>query len=359
MNIFDYIRNYFVPSEPPPPVFGLENKSPYHPQAATYIANHGFPDRRLPDDYWQKLNYYRGQQVMPSGYTGNIATGPDAHLQDFGPIDSQYRTNRLIYPDEIAPRQGELGGLLYNDYQKRDARPLFVNGVQYLPRAPIEKNPRLTEKRRVIRMNTPAEKAAYLASQNERGFTLVGEPYTPQPATGIDGYISTNGTLVNRPSATGINGYISTDGTYVSPVSETRLAPRTMLSTERVPFNDAYRAGQSTTGTPYMSAGRAIKYMPQFLAQPEVAREMMRLAGRAGQGLGGAGILTDAYNRATSDYENPVTGETYSKNEVTNLDGLNYANADLQTIAMFHPDNADQHPEITDAMRDKFFKKKK
>ena len=319
MDFYDSIKKFFS-SEPPTPVYGLENKSPPDPRAYTYLGNHGYREGRLPENYWQTLNHIRGQQVMPSGYTGVIASGPDAHLQGAGPIDSQYRTNRLIYPDDTnlpnspyAPR---------NDYQRGwDSRTLFVNGVQYPPRAPVEKSPRLTEQKRVIRMNTPAEKAAYLASQNERGFKLVGDSY--------------------------------------KPVTDTRLAPRTMLSTERVPYNDSYRAGNYTDGKPYMSVGRAIKYMPEFLAQPAVAKELMNLAGRAGQGLGMAGIISDAYNRATSDYENPVTGEVFRKNEVTNLDGLNYSNADVQTIAMFHPDNAENHPEITDAMREKFFSKKK
>jgi len=62
-------------------------------------------------------------------------------------------------------------------------------------------------------------------------------------------------------------------------------------------------------------------------------------------------------NRTRSDYENPLTGEVYRRNEVTNLDGINYANSDLETIAMFHPDNAENYPEITDEMRANFFRK--
>lgn len=319
MNIFDYISNYFTPSEPPPPVFGLENKSPYHPQAGIYIGNHGFSDRRLPDDYWQKLNYYRGQQVMPSGYTGNIATGPDAHLQDFGPIDSQYRTNRLIYPDEIAPRQGQLGGLIYNDYQRRDARPLFVNGVQYPPRAPIEKSPRLTEKRLVIRMNTPAEKAAYLASQAERGFTLVGDPYTP--------------------------------------VTDTRLAPTTMLSTERIPFYGDYRAGQATaSGRPFMTAGQAMRYVPHYLNDPRTLEALSANAGRAVQGLAIGVTPIDALNRREANFtdfyertgRDPSTLENYGLRIQSGLEpALNLATfgmydylADTPTFKKFKEEEA-------------------
>lgn len=65
-------------------------------------------------------------------------------------------------------------------------------------------------------------------------------------------------------------------------------------------------------------------------------------------------IATQEYRRATSDYENPVTGETYKKDEVVDIGGQKFATSDAQTIAMFHPDNAENHPEITDEMRKKF-----
>jgi hypothetical protein len=68
-------------------------------------------------------------------------------------------------------------------------------------------------------------------------------------------------------------------------------------------------------------------------------------------------MALDVINRSRSDYENPLTGEVYRADEVTNLDGLNYVNSDLETIAMFHPDNAENHPEITDEMRANFFRK--
>ncbi len=315
------------------PVFGLENKSPYDPalRANMNNPNYGYrfstPDPvtgytypvAIQEGYWDKWNKYRGQQVLPRGYPS----------KDFVQPTQEY-TDRLIDPRNN-PATPYYGG-------NYPAQPLYVNAMADNRR--LETRPKLTRPAVRYTATTPEEKEAFLRSQAERGFTLVGKPY-------------------GRPTATGVNGYITANGTYVSPVSDTRLAPTGMLSTERVPYNDSYRAGNYTDGKPYMSAGRAIKYMPEFLAQPAVAKELMNLAGRAGQGLGMAGIISDAYNRATSDYENPVTGEVFRKNEVTNLDGLNYSNADVQTIAMFHPDNAENHPEITDAMREKFFSKKK
>lgn len=78
----------------------------------------------------------------------------------------------------------------------------------------------------------------------------------------------------------------------------------------------------------------------------------------AGFGFDYAPLVINEMIRAKSDYENPVTGEVYKKNQVTDIGGMNYATADLATIAMFHPDNAENHPEITDEMRKAFFQRK-
>lgn len=88
---------------------------------------------------------------------------------------------------------------------------------------------------------------------------------------------------------------------------------------------------------------------------------------RVGNALQGAGtfmnyaglipIATSELRRAKADYENPVTQEVYKKEDVQEVDGQKYATADLDTIARYHPDNADLHPEITDAMRKKFYPK--
>lgn len=100
-------------------------------------------------------------------------------------------------------------------------------------------------------------------------------------------------------------------------------------------------------------AKNAIYELGTFLEQPEVAN----VANKANTFMNYAGIVPIASKellRAKSDYENPVTQEVYKKGETTYLDGLTYANADLETIARFHPDNAEDHPEITDEMRKKF-----
>jgi hypothetical protein len=296
MDFFDSIKKFFTP-EPIQPVFGLENKSPPHPQAAIYIGNHGYREGRLPENYWQTLNHIRGQQVMPNGWTGNIASGPDAHLQDFGPLDSQYRTNRLIYPDDTnLPKPS---WAVRNDYQTNKfggmPRPLFVNGVQFPPRAPIEKEPKLVEKRRVIRMNTPEEKAAYLARQNERGFTLIGEPY--------------------------------------APVTDTRLAPTAMLSTERVPFWGNYRAGQATAGQPFMTRAQAFRYVPQYLNDPRTLENLAVTGSRALRGVGGALVAVDAVNRRDTNFTDFYNREG---REPTNAESLGLrVKSGLEPVANF------------------------
>ena len=87
----------------------------------------------------------------------------------------------------------------------------------------------------------------------------------------------------------------------------------------------------------------------------------------AGNALQGAGtfmnyaglipIVTSELEKRRSDYQNPVTQEYFTKDKVMELDGITYDSATPQQIAMFHPDNADEHPEITDEMRKKFYPK--
>lgn len=93
-----------------------------------------------------------------------------------------------------------------------------------------------------------------------------------------------------------------------------------------------------------------------FLEQPEVAR----LANKINTFANYAGIIpivTSELERKRSDYQNPVTQEYFTKDKVTELDGITYESATPQQIAMFHPDNAEEHPEITDEMRKKFYPK--
>ena len=93
-----------------------------------------------------------------------------------------------------------------------------------------------------------------------------------------------------------------------------------------------------------------------LLSQPEVRG----LANKAGTFMNYAGVIplvASELERKRSDYQNPVTQEYYTKDKVTEIDGVNYPTSDLAEIAKYHPDNAANHPEITDEMRKKFYPK--
>jgi hypothetical protein len=91
-----------------------------------------------------------------------------------------------------------------------------------------------------------------------------------------------------------------------------------------------------------------------FLEQPEVKMAANRI-NTFGNYASLIPLVMEEHKRATADYENPLTREVYKKDEVTNIDGSNYPTADLAARARFHPDNAENHPEITDEMRKKFY----
>lgn len=100
-----------------------------------------------------------------------------------------------------------------------------------------------------------------------------------------------------------------------------------------------------------------------LMGKPKVSVPM-QVTGNLLQGAGTfmnyAGIIplvTSEMERQRSDYQNPVTQEYFTNDKVTELDGIKYDSATPQQIAMFHPDNADEHPEITDEMRKKFYPK--
>jgi len=93
-----------------------------------------------------------------------------------------------------------------------------------------------------------------------------------------------------------------------------------------------------------------------FLEQPEVGRLANKMQ-TVGNYAGIIPLVTSELERKRSDYQNPVTQEYFTKDKVTELDGITYESATPKQIAMFHPDNAENHPEITDEMRKKFYPK--
>lgn len=168
---FEKLKQYFGSSpEPTPkgPYYGLENKTPYDPALRYFGENphSGFLYRTGPEgevypygvrnNYWEDLKRYEGIYNPPKGEIG------------LGNGFSQTRVPELIYPT--------IGD--YTSSPSQMPSSLYTNGMAYEGRGvPNNIAPKLVEQKRVIRFNTPEEKASFLASQNERGFQLVGEPY--------------------------------------------------------------------------------------------------------------------------------------------------------------------------------------
>jgi hypothetical protein len=248
------------PTQPKGPVYGLENQTPYsYGMSLRGRSGWGLISRDVPPydiyravpNYWEKLAEHRGIQVIPNRqleyYRG----------LNF-PLPTIPESEKLIFPTT-------------GDYADggRHSPPseLFINGMGRQGRGvPNNIAPRIAVPKRVIRMNTPEEKAAYLASQAERGFQMVGEPYTP--------------------------------------VTDTRLAPTSMVSTERVPFYNDYRAGQGmrNAGRAFMTPAQALRYVPQYLNDPRTIEALGLNAGRAAQGLAIGLTPIDALNRRERNF---------------------------------------------------------
>lgn len=182
IGFFEKLKQYFNGAETPVsqgPFYGLENKTPYSdnlnragtdPHWGIRYSNDGFGPNPQPiglrPDYWEKYAQYKGTEVLPENY--------DIRGRGF-PHPVITRVPELIYPPDTP--YGEV------NTTRGYGAPLFINDMADKNRGvPNGIAPRLTEQRRVIRMNTPAEKAAYLASQAERGFTLKGSPYSNSTA---------------------------------------------------------------------------------------------------------------------------------------------------------------------------------
>lgn len=99
----------------------------------------------------------------------------------------------------------------------------------------------------------------------------------------------------------------------------------------------------------------------EIIGKPKVPIALQQagnILSKAGTFMNYAGIIpmvTSEWKKAKADYENPTTGEVYNSDEVTDIGGMKFADADLATRARFHPDNAENNPDITDEMRAKFY----
>jgi len=156
-NILEIIKNYFGGGNTPAgPMIALENREPYNWD----LKNKATDPRR-----YMTLSPVTGEPH------GTIPSHASDYRRVYGMVDwpeswgkgfqnQVSRSPNLVYPDWV-----EDGELKFN--QMREAG--YLNS--------IDASPTLTRPAVRYTPTTLAEKASYLASQNERGFQLVGEPY--------------------------------------------------------------------------------------------------------------------------------------------------------------------------------------
>lgn len=268
-----------------------------------------------------------------------------------------------------------------------------VGGVavkNYLKNLSAVKEAIAAEEEAVRKLRIPATKKGGQPFLKESGFMLHGnkdvKATLPVGKTGVPYTRLSNVTPIGGPEGVGVGVLKGKEaGAALRMTAEQMVRYLRQQSnfgveatTPRIQIK-GYGAGdvarQTVVVTPAdVKAGKlpSVKVPSGPLPAPEasiIPRTLGRLRGllsKAGGGtnlasnaMGAIPMVTDEIMRQKSDYQNPVTGEVYMKDEVTDIGGLNYATADLATIARFHPDNAENHPEITDEMRSAFFQRNK
>lgn len=84
-----------------------------------------------------------------------------------------------------------------------------------------------------------------------------------------------------------------------------------------------------------------------------VARSLPNKAISAGLGtVMGGNLMADAHRYARGGVDEK--GNTYYPGEIQNVEGVNRIRSAVEELAYYHPDNADLHPEVTDADRKKY-----
>jgi hypothetical protein len=69
-------------------------------------------------------------------------------------------------------------------------------------------------------------------------------------------------------------------------------------------------------------------------------------------GAMGGNLMADAHRYARGGIDEQ--GATYHPSEIQNVEGVNRIRSAVEELAYYHPDNADLHPEVTDADRKKY-----
>ena len=125
------------------------------------------------------------------------------------------------------------------------------------------------------------------------------------------------------------------------------------------------------TGKTYPIPGIAKEDMPMMKKQLETLKEGLKKIDAAFEkikkirgstpnkamsaGLGtvmGGNLMADAHRYSKGGIDEK--GNTYYPGEIANIDGVNRIRSAVEELAYYHPDNADLHPEVTDADRKKY-----
>ena len=98
----------------------------------------------------------------------------------------------------------------------------------------------------------------------------------------------------------------------------------------------------------------------QRLTKAGLNRKGFPVAGRL---LSAPGVAADVAQIATIAGVSPMkhydqTGATYTNDEVVEVDGVKRVRSEMEELAAYHPDNAKNHPEISDRARIEFFRKR-
>jgi hypothetical protein len=257
----------------------------------------------------------------------------------------------------------------------------------YLKNLSAVKDAIAAEEEAVRRLRTPATKKGAQPFAKE-GFRLSGakdvKAIMPEKGTGGVPYTRlSNVRPIGGPEGTGLGVLKGKEG-----LAAARMTAEDMIKYLRQPSNYGVTATTPRieikgfqTGEPLrktvvvtpsdVKAGKlpTTAVPAGALPKPEASNIFSRLVGRVesamrgtpkalGVGFNYIPLAIEEYNRGKSDYENPLTREVYRRDEVTDIGGINYATADMATIARFHPDNAENNPDITDEMRASFFQRK-
>lgn len=121
---------------------------------------------------------------------------------------------------------------------------------------------------------------------------------------------------------------------------------RTTRKIERIANEKGFRTAHVEASNELTKAGLNRKGFPlagRLLSAPGIAADVSQIAAIAGVG-------------PMKNYDN--TGASYTNDEVVKVDEVKRVRSEVEELAAYHPDNAKNHPEISDLDRINFFRKR-